>query len=260
MRRAHRMPQSRSRRAATVVAVALVVVVVFGALSTVPLSARAQPTSARPHVAATSVFTGSVTWNGVDVSTASTVSSAFAIDFSAAAHLVYYWNSTTPATINDARLQMFYFGFAVATRDVYVSNPSTNQTGLVHLDWTPLSIGYVLEGVYLLTASILASNGTTMWSENFYVKGNALYGILAVIPIVLILLLIYEVYALVRSGRYAALGRKEPEPTESSPPSAGGAGGPGGAASTDETGGTTPSGAEGAPPADATPPPEGGTP
>ena len=152
---------------------------------------------------------------------------------------------------------MFYFGFAVATRDVTLSIAQTSDTGLP-LNWTPLSIGYVLEGVYRLTASLIAKNGTTMWSENFYVRGNAPLGFVAVIPIVLLVIGVYEVYALARSGRYAAIGRKEkPQPPAGPPtttPPASEAAGPSPAEEAAAPAETTET-----PPAEGTSPPEGGT-
>lgn len=210
--------RSKARSGLAMTALALAAV---GLLVSVPAFAQASRGASAPDLQTATGFSGDVTWNGVDVSTAGTVSSAISIDFSQSANLLYSWSAPTAVTINDARLQMFYFGFAIATRDVYITNPIAKTTGSVPLNWTPLSINYVLEGVYKLTASMIASNGTTMWSENFYVKGNAPLGFVALIPIVLIILMIYEVYALVRSGRYAALGQKgEAAPPKEPPASA----------------------------------------
>ena len=227
--------------------VALVAFCVVALLVSVPIPGKAtaslQPSAVQP--AATSTY--AVTWNGVDVSTAGTSSSALAIDFSQSANLNFTWSGTSaPVTISDARLQMYYFGFAVSTRDQIVSNPPTNSIGHIPLSWTPLSINYLLEGVYRLTASFIAPNGTTMFSENFYVRGNAPLGFVAVIPIVLLLIVVYELYGLVRSGRYAAFGRKSAGPPPSSPPP------------TSET--ETPAGESPPPeePGAGTPPPSGG--
>lgn len=197
-------------------AIALLAFALVGLLLNIPPLTTASSAPRSAAVQPTAGVSGDVTWNGVDISTLGTISSALSIDFSQSANLLYTWSNVPAPGINDARLQMFYFGFAVATRDVSLSVAQTS--GSVPLNWTPLSIGYVLEGVYKLTASVIATNGTTMWSEDFYVRGNAPLGILAVIPIVLLLLVVYEVYALVRSGRYAALGRKPAPPPETPPP------------------------------------------
>jgi hypothetical protein len=119
---------------------------------------------------------------------------------------------------------MYYLGFAVSTRDQILTSPSPGS-GHIPLSWTPLSVAYLIEGVYRLTASFVAPTGTTRWSENFWVRGTAPYGVLAILPIVLIILIVYEIYGLARSGRYAAIGAKPaaappPSPPPAAPPSA----------------------------------------
>lgn len=214
---AMRSTSPRPRRVGLVLA--LVVFGVVALLVNNPMPATASA-SARPTPAQTSPgISAHVTWNGVNISTLGSVSSALSIDFAQSANLDYVWSNAPAPGVNDARLQMYYFGFAVATRDVGISVAETSNSGLP-LNWTPLSIGYVLEGVYRLTASLIAKNGTTVWSENFYVRGNAPLGFVAVIPIVLLVIGVYEVYGLARSGRYALLGRKEKPKPPSGPPAA----------------------------------------
>jgi len=235
-----RSPRPRARRAG--LAAAVLVFAVIALLVNVPAPARAAP-SVQPSTASPAAGSGPyVTWNGVDLTTASSASSALSIDLSQSANLVYNWSAASGWTINDARLQMFYFGFAVATRDETLTVAQTS--GAVPLSWTPISISDVLEGVYRLTASFIAPNGTTMWSENFYVRGTAPLGFVAVLPIVLLVIAVYELYGLFRSGRYAAIGRKLAGPPPASPPAS-----------------TSPSDtqAAGEPPAE-NPPPSGGSP
>lgn len=197
-----------------------------------------------------------VTWNDADVTTASSASSALSIDFTQSATVWFNWSLLTPVTISMVQLQMFYFGFAVTTRTVTASAPMANLSGHIPLTWTPLSLAFVLEGVYKITASFIALNSTTLFSENFYVRANALYGFVAAIPIVLLILVVYEVYALMRSGRYAMLGRKPEAPPPSTPSAGAGEGTPpaGGAPSAAE--GETPSST---PPPEETPPASGGS-
>jgi hypothetical protein len=199
-------------------ATAVLIFAIIAVLLNVPAPARASPSLQPSTAAAAAGSTPSVTWNGVDVSTASSASSALTIDLAQTANLVYNWPTSAGFSINDARLQMFYFGFAVTTRDQTLT--AAQSSGPIPLSWTPLSISYVLEGVYRLTASLIAPNGSTMWSENFYVRGNAPLGFVAVLPIVLIVIMVYEVYGLFRSGRYAAIGRDRTAPPPASPPAA----------------------------------------
>jgi hypothetical protein len=233
------------------------VVLLLNVPSLANASSPAASSNSRPAVA-----TGyAVTWNGVNVTTASSTSSALSIDFTQSATVLFNWSLTTAVTMGSAQLQMFYFGFAVTTRTQTVNNPVSGTVGGIPLTWTPLSLAYVLEGLYKITASFIASNGTTMFSESFYVRANALYGFVAAIPIVLLILVIYEVYALVRSGRYAMLGRKEtgsppatppPQTPEGTAPSEAAA--PSGAPSTP---GAEPP--DSTPPADSSAPPSGGS-
>jgi len=213
-----RLVHSRSHRIG--LSVALAVVAVAALLVSVPVPARASPTLAAAPAQTSGGVTYTVTWNNVDVSSASTLSSALSIDLSQSANLNYNWTEgagAAPVTISDARLQMYFLGFAVSTRDQILTNPVAGS-GHIPLSWTPVSVAYLIEGAYRLTASFIAPNGTTMWSENFYVRGTAPYGFLAALPIVLLILVIYEVYGLVRSGRYAAIGRKLEGAPPSTPP------------------------------------------
>src|SRR5579871_562724 len=160
----------------------------------------------------TAGFHASVTWNGADVSTAGTISSAISTAFGSTIDLHYTWSFTTGGigpivkafNISDARLQMFYFGFPLATRDVVDSNPQLASNGTFDMSWDPGVLQWVLAGIYGLTASLIATNGTTIWSEPFYVHVSAPGGVGAVLPILLILIGIYEIYELARAGRQAA--------------------------------------------------------
>ncbi len=164
---------------------------------------------------------GNVTWNGANICTSTSSSSALSVDLSQTDHLRYNWSVSAGPSLNitDARLAMFYFGFPVATRDVTQTGARVSTSGTIAMDWTPGAISFVLAGLYSLTASLLDSNGTTVWSESFFVNVTAPYTILAVLPIVLLLIAVYEIYSVARSGRQAALGRKAPpSPPRETPP------------------------------------------
>ncbi|MFZ1023970.1 MAG: hypothetical protein WAN87_07540 [Thermoplasmata archaeon] len=161
-------------------------------------------------------FYGQVTWNGANVASASSTSSALGIQFSNTAHLYYNWSSTaTLYNINVARLQILDFGFALATRTVTLESSLPGLTGGFALNWTPGTLQYVIEGVYRLTASLVAVNGSSVWTENFFVHATAPLSILAVFPIVLILIAIYELYNLAYVGRQAARGQPRTKPPTS---------------------------------------------
>jgi len=185
-----------------------------GPSSPVVVSAAAGPGS----------VTANVTWNGVNVNTAGGASSALSIDFSKSANVTFTWNTPTGAVNpTDARLEMIYFGFALSTRDVV--NTGTAVVHFAVMTWTPGALVYVLEGVYEIKASLLTPNGSSVWSENFFVRASAPLSIFAALPIILIALIVWELYSVARSGRQAMLGQKgktppttpeEPTPSEPS--------------------------------------------
>lgn len=206
-------------RIALVGALAVLVLVPTGAFDVPRNSSTTYLVTSQAHPSA--AFTASVTWNGVNVDTAGSASSALSVSFSSSATVLFQW--TTPAgqtNPNDARLQMFYFGFALETRDVV--NSGTQD--FANMTWTPTAISYILEGVYEITASLITPSGSTVWSENFWVRANAPYSILAVLPIILILIIAWELYSVALSGRQAALSQKPkapPSPPEQPPAQAG---------------------------------------
>jgi hypothetical protein len=163
-----------------------------------------------------------VTWNGVNICGSTNQSAALSVDFTQTANLVYTWTTVGEAkapslTLNDARLQMFYFGFSIVTRDVTLSGAGPATNGTFDMNWNPGTLTYVFEGLFGLTASLLALNGTTVWSENFFVRATAPYSILAALPIVLIIIGIWELYSVARSGSQAALSTKGKPPAAPPP-------------------------------------------
>jgi hypothetical protein len=241
------------RRRATVLvallcfAIAFLVVAPMGALAT---SANSPTVSVVPGQASGGL-TATAAWNGVNVATANTSSAAFHITFNGAVNILYTWTQSSSAgggawSINDARLQMFYFGFALATRDISTTTGRTSGTLLMG-NWSTGPLQYIIEGTYLLTASLLATNSTTAWSQSFWVDVAAPFSILAILPIVLLLIAVYEAYSLCCSGQHyratSSKGGTPPStPAASAPP-----------ATTPSA--TTPS----AEPTAESPPPSGGT-
>jgi hypothetical protein len=177
--------------------------------------ATAQPAS-DPSIAAT------VTWNGANILNYSSATSAARIGFNGVVDVHYEWHTPVGSagvyTINDARLQIFYFGFALATRDVLDSSALPGTSGTFDMNWSTGSLQYILEGSYKLIASLLAPNGTTMWSQTFWAYVEAPFYVGAVLPIVLVLIVLWEVYNLATVGRQAGLGKRPPSTSTGSGP------------------------------------------
>ncbi|MGI0151469.1 MAG: hypothetical protein ACREC5_06000, partial [Thermoplasmata archaeon] len=189
---------------------------------------RGGPTAA--VAPAVSSVAAEVTWNGANVASFGTPSAAVATSFASTIDVRYSWSATPgplglPGLFNvsDARLQMFYFGVALGTRDVLEANPHAAASGVIDMKWDASVLQYLVEGTYELTASLLAPNGTTLWSESFYLHASAPYFVLALVPLLMILLAIYEAYGLLTSGSQArrkALPAKAPPSGGAPPPSA----------------------------------------
>lgn len=203
---------------------ALVFLMVLGPaqLGFVSLATAGTPSVSVSRPGAWSV-SATVTWNGANINTASGASSAIGFNFGNTANVLFSWTiqvtpggSTSSPSITDARLQMIYLGAALATRDVSPIGPPSSLSNTAVMNWSTGELTYVLEGVYKVTASLL-SNGTTEWSESFYLRATAPYSLLAAFPIILIVIGIWELYAVARSGRYAVLAKRG-APPPSAPP------------------------------------------
>jgi hypothetical protein len=233
--------------------------IVLALLLALPVGALASPADG-PAAAAQPAQTSSgvsanVTWDGTNIQAASTETSAFQVQFNGVVNLHYRWTAPAtgaPYTVNDARLQIFYFGFALATRDVTDANAVPAFAGAFVMNWTTGPLQYLMEGRYRLVASLLEPNGTTVWSQTFWVQVAAPYYILAVLPFVLILIIIYELYAVATVGKQAALSQRKksaPPPEDATPvsPSTTSPGAPGTTANTPPPTADTPSPPEGSP-------------
>jgi hypothetical protein len=98
------------------------------------------------------------------------------------------------------------------------------HAGTFTMNWSTGPLQYILEGTYRLVASLLTPDGNTLWSQTFWVQVAAPYFILAAFPIILVLIIIYELYAVATVGRQAALRAQKkaeplaPPPVEPAPP------------------------------------------
>lgn len=151
-----------------------------------------------------------VKWGGTSIASATSVSSAIPTAFTHTVDVNFTWvalagaNGLERYNISTARIQFFYFGAALDTRDVVDSTPIAATNGSFDLSWEPGIFQFLFEGTFGLSAILLAPNGTTMWSQSFYIHAEAPYAIGAVLPILLVLIGIYEAYGLATAGQAAA--------------------------------------------------------
>jgi hypothetical protein len=248
----------RRRSSFWVLAAISLVVLMAAPVASFASASNAPSFSIRPGTTTNGV-TGSATWNSVNIATANTSSSAFHISFNGAVTILFGWSQPLGAgptwLVNDARLQIFYFGFALATRDVTTVTGAANGN-LTMGNWSTGPLEYILEGTYELTASLL-DNSKTVWSQSFWVDVAAPFYILAALPIVLILIAVYELYGVATVGKQVALKRQKKDgpggstPSTASPAST--------ATSTPSPEGTPPDSAVGDTTPPASPPASGGS-
>ncbi|MCI4336791.1 MAG: hypothetical protein L3K17_06305 [Thermoplasmata archaeon] len=221
--------RTNSRRLVTVFALGIAVLIALPLPATGGHVGTAGGTSLIPPAGG---LGATVTWDGTNINSGATSSSALTTSFSTPIDVHYVWANAggTPSalapsyTINDARLQFFYFGVALDTRDIVQSNAVPATNGTFDMLWDPGVFRYLFEGTFGLTASLLAPNGTAMWSQSFFIHAAAPFSLLAVLPIVLLLIVLYEGYGLARSGRQAgivATKKGSPTPSPSSAKKAG---------------------------------------
>lgn len=231
-----------SRRGYGLLAAILVALVVAGPVaSAVPVVSVPRPmASPAPPVPGISAV---VTWGGTSIAAATSVSSAITTSFTHTVDVNFSWVARAGASgpelynISTARLQFYYFGAALDTRDVVDSTPRAATNGSFDLQWQPGIFQWLFEGTFGLAAILLAPNGTTMWSQSFYIHAQAPYAIGAVLPVLLLLIGLYEAYGLATSGRAEAArlspkakpaaprsedGTADEDETEDSPPKGGG--------------------------------------
>ncbi|MCI4338406.1 MAG: hypothetical protein L3J72_03800 [Thermoplasmata archaeon] len=152
-----------------------------------------------PHGAPPAPFTYWVNWNGRGTANSSTIGSALSVTLGSTITLAFHWSGGTlggpPGGVSEVEFQAFLFGFPFITRAL-TNNPAlTTYTGVTNLTWDPGALNYIIAGDYQCLASIFAADGHTIWSESFYISVHAPYTVGALLPIILLLLVLFEVYA-----------------------------------------------------------------
>lgn len=237
----------RSRRFAYLTIAATFALLAFLVLSTSP----ALPPPLRPAVSGP--LSATILFDGVNINNHDTVGSAIVTNFSGAFSTAFTWTPTGAGglTVTQAEIQLLFFGTAIGTSSGQFLKIGANSYTLSS-DFTQNR--YIYEGVYEIVAT-LSNNGTTLYSQDFFVWIQATDH-LTIINIVLILLLILEVYEV------AALARmKVPKKTAGAAPAATSSTA---APTTPPSSGTPPSTPPdttptSGPPDEGAPPPSGGT-
>jgi len=171
--------------------------------------------------AASSVTGPTVTWNGKDVSGASSPSSAISIQKGQTALVQFTFDESSATTVGNASISVNYLGLVLTTSKAsprVVGGPPIAAVATINWSFGPLYDA--LEGVFEFTASLLSPNGSTVWSESFYVFAQAPYLLESGAVIILLVFLVLELYwaaSAIRDARRHA----QPPQSKAVPPSAG---------------------------------------
>ena len=169
-----------------------------------------------------STVTGpSVTWNGKDVSGAGSPSSAISIQKGQTALVQFTFDESSATAIGNASISVNYLGLVLTTSKTsprVVGGPPIAAVAVINWSFGPLYDA--LEGVFQFTASLLSPNGSTVWSESFYVFTKAPYLLESGAVIVLLVFFVAELYwaaSAIRDARRHA----QPPQAKAPPPSPG---------------------------------------
>lgn len=193
-------------------------------------------------------FSASATWNGNSLSSAGSPATAFSIQRGDTALVRFNYTGLGVTEVANASLKVTYLGVVLTTSKALAHvTGGPPVTGGSQINWSFGPLYNALEGVFQLTASLLYVNGSTAWSESFYVFVKTPYNLESGAVIVLLILTVAELYWGISSIREARRGRKPGPPASSAspgpvPPASGtppATGGPGSTGSAGTAGGST---------------------
>jgi hypothetical protein len=211
---------SREVRSLAVLALGVSAIALFAPLAGV---AGATPLLSLHHASARPYASGvaaSATWDNHNLSSANSPANAFSIDKGQTAVVDYSYVQIS-GTVQNATLVVTYLGIVLTT-----SKASTHVVGgppiagAAQINWSFGPLVDALEGVFEFTASLQYANGSTAWSQSFYVFTKAPYLLESGAVIVLLILTVAELFWGISSIREARRGRKPAAPSPP-PPSAG---------------------------------------
>ncbi len=195
--------------------------------------ARASASSVAP--ALVNNATGYLTWNGINANTAPNPSSAISWTFNNVATVQYVFVGPVAGVgVSQAFLVILFLGFPAYTKQVVESVAFGPTGGTITMTYDLTQFKWYLQGLYELHAYLENPNGTSLWSENFYVRVSQPYDVV-VSTVGLLLLTIAELYLIATVGpramdktvktqakqQAAAQEEEEEAPTSSSTPPGG---------------------------------------
>ncbi|MGI0133328.1 MAG: hypothetical protein ACREDK_09640 [Thermoplasmata archaeon] len=151
------------------------------------------PGSPGTTVNVTTMFDGMPTWGHGSPST------AFSTTFDHPFDLKIAWSAhggalgtPTLVTVTGARVSVVLLTESAFTKEVDERNPLPAASGAINMTLDFTQNRYLVEGVYLLSVTLLGANSSTVATQTFYLHANATYHLVA-LNVGLAALILYEV-------------------------------------------------------------------
>ncbi len=161
---------------------------------------------------ASSALTTTVLWNSVNVDTAPNAASAIAWTFDDVATVQFTWTGAAGGpSVSQAFLVILFLGFPAYTKQEVEATALPSTGGTISMTYDLTSFKWYLQGLYQVHAYLADPNGTSLWSEYFYVRVAQPYDIV-VATVGLLLLTIAELYMIATVGPRAADKIRKPQP------------------------------------------------
>lgn len=180
------------------------------------LASAASPSA--PVTTASSSISGTVLWDSVNTDTAPNAASAISWTFGNVATVQFTWTGAAGGpSVSQAFLVILFLGFPAYTKQEVEATPLPSTGGTISMTYDMTAFRWYLQGLYQVHAYLENPNGTSLWSEYFYVRVAQPYDIV-VATVGLLLLMIAELYMIVTVGpRAADKLRKTSTPSSSTP-------------------------------------------
>lgn len=220
MARPRRTGWRRSRRLGVLGAALIALVLVALPPMTVG-SAAIRPLSGTPGPTGAPNFAVAASWYGKNPLPATTVASAFSISLVDPSTITLDWFQRVgppplfPVPVTAVAVHLYYFGFLL-----YGARTNLNPgaiSGEANITLTPAPLGYLTAGVYSAKLELDGSNSSVLWSASFFVRATPVFVIGAVIPILLLIIAVLEMYGVASAARRGRR-RRALKPEKAAPP------------------------------------------
>ena len=220
LRRNRRQDPSRGRRVALAGALSLAFLTVLGSGLMDAPAAATSPTGTPGGP--TNTVTFATTFDGASTSTHDSAGTALPTTFDHPFSLQVAWSSHggvlgTPSlvTVTGARVSLLLLNFATFTQETDLRNPAPAYAGTINMTLDFTQDRYLVEGVYLMSVTLLGQGGAGIASQTFYFHATATYHLVA-LNLGLAALILYEIVGVLTEGR-----RRAPKSAPHAPPAGG---------------------------------------